>query len=265
MLVIHKQQASDSLAPPARSELASRPHANSGRLGGNRDEAMAAPITVTIADDDPIVRAGLDALLDLAEGIHVIDQCSSLGELRDSLSYRPPSVVITDIRMPPTWTDEGIRAANEIRGTHPETGVVVLSRFVDPSLALAVLGDGSHGRGYLLKERVADGDHLSRAIRTVAAGASFVDTEVLDALTSARRGEGTELSRLSPRELDVLHAIAQGLTNAAAADTPYIGERAVEKHISSIFAKLELSPGSHEHRRVKAVLTYLGGVQVPKS
>ena len=170
-----------------------------------------------------------------------------------------PDVVVTDIRMPPTNTDEGIRAARSLRETHPGVGVVVLSQYIEPAWALALLEQGTTGRGYLLKERVGDLDELTHAIHTVAEGGSVIDPKVVDALVQARmQREASLLRRLTPRELEVLSEIAQGRNNAGIVASLVLSERAVEKHINSIFSKLGLaSVDDYVHRRVRAVLLYL--------
>lgn len=216
------------------------------------------PITVTIAEDDVLVRAGIEGLLGLTEGIEVLDTCGSLDELLESVRHQQPHVVVTDIRMPPTFTDEGVVAATIIGQEYPDVGVIVLSQFVDPGLAAAVLAKGSRRRGYLLKEHVADREHLVTAIRSVARSGSFIDPEVLDHLVVARtEGAASLFDRLSKREIEVLSAMAQGMSNAAIAEQLFIGERGVEKHISNIFRKLELTGATDLHRRVAAVLEFL--------
>jgi len=170
----------------------------------------------------------------------------------------PPDVVLTDIRMPPTGTDEGVRAANELRRTAPGIGVVVLSQYVEPAYALALLEEGSDGRAYLLKERVSDVDQLRDAINEVARGGSVIDPKVVEALVEARsRAKESPLRFLTPREQEVLAEMARGRNNAGIGEALGLSERAVEKHINSIFAKLALSEEPDSHRRVKAVLLYL--------
>lgn len=228
---------------------------------------MTSRLRVVIADDDVLVLAGIEALLDTVPGIDVVGQCGSLDELLDLVggagsAGEPPDVVLTDIRMPPGWHDEGVEAARRLRETHPDLGVVVLSQYVDPQLAYAVLEHGSRCRGYLLKEHVADVDQLVEAIRTVAAGGSWIDAVVLDALVAARSGgEGTEVDRLTAREREVLSEMASGSSNAAIAERLYIGERAVEKNVRSIFAKLGLTNDGQTNRRVTAVLLYLAWLE----
>lgn len=170
-----------------------------------------------------------------------------------------PDVVLTDIRMPPTQTDEGIRVARELRRSRPGVGVVVFSQYLEPDYALALFESGSEGRAYLLKERIGDVSELVQAIRTVDRGGSVIDPKVVDALLAARvRATGSPLDRLTDREMDVLAEIAKGKNNPAIAETLYLSEGAVEKHIGSIFSKLGLTEEERVHRRVRAVLLYLG-------
>jgi DNA-binding NarL/FixJ family response regulator len=178
--------------------------------------------------------------------------------LLQTVEEHRPAVVITDIRMPPTQTDEGIRAANYIRKHYPETGVVVLSQYADPEYALRLFRDGSSGLAYLLKDHVGDIATISEAMTAVMRGGSSVDPQVVDVLVAARiREKESLLQRLSPRELEVLAEIAKGLNNAGIADALFISQRAVEKHINAIFTKLDLSFEKAVHRRVRAVLLYL--------
>ena len=177
-----------------------------------------------------------------------------------ALLRQGPDVVVTDIRMPPTGTDEGIRLAARLREERPEVGVVVLSQHAEAPYALALLAEGSARRAYLLKERVADLDELAAAVREVAAGGSRIDPQVVEQLVAGKRGAGSsELDRLTPRETEVLAEMAQGKSNAAIAATLVLSERAVEKHTNSIFSKLGLSEEPDVNRRVKAVLMYLDG------
>jgi DNA-binding NarL/FixJ family response regulator len=184
--------------------------------------------------------------------------CETYDELMAAVARHRPAVVITDIRMPPTQTDEGIRAANHIREQYPDTGVVVLSQFAEPGYALSLFRNGSSGRAYLLKDHVGDIGVVSAAMTEVMRGGSIIDPQVVDMLVAARiREKESLLQRLSPRELEVLAEIAKGLNNGAVADALFISERAVEKHISAIFTKLDLSFEESTHRRVRAVLLYL--------
>ncbi len=204
------------------------------------------------------MREGITSLLELEDSLELVATCANYDELIAAVDTHSPDVVITDIRMPPTQTDEGIRAANLLRDTSPDTGVVVLSQYAEPEYALHLFEKGSEGRAYLLKERVADLRQLADAIAEVARGGSVVDPSVVDLLVKARnKHKPSVLDRLTDRETEVLAQIAGGRNNAGIADVLYISERAVEKHINSIFTKLDLSHEEDTHRRVKAVLLYL--------
>ena len=213
-------------------------------------------ISVTLAEDDLFVREGLASFLDNAPGIDVCDVCVDLDTLLDAVERRPPDVVLTDIRMPPTLVDEGIQAAQRLRATHPDVGVIVLSQYDDPAYALALLADGSDRRGYLLKQRVSEPGELMAAIEAVAGGGSVIDPAVVDALV-ARQAPTSPLRFLTDRELEVVSHMAQGKDNAAIADSLYISQRAVEKHNNSIFAKLGLTEADRVDKRVQAVLMFL--------
>jgi DNA-binding NarL/FixJ family response regulator len=215
-------------------------------------------IRVTVAEDSLLVREGIATLLAAEDDLEVAALCADFDELMASVDDNQPDVVITDIRMPPTGTDEGIRAANQLRTTHPSVGVVVLSQFIDATYAVALFDAGSEGRAYLLKERVADAAELAGAVRRVAAGGSVIDPKVVEVLVTSRsRPSESPLRFLTPRELDVLGEIAEGKNNAAVAGALGLSERAVEKHINSLFAKLGLTEEPDLHRRVTAVLLYL--------
>jgi DNA-binding NarL/FixJ family response regulator len=215
-------------------------------------------IRIVIAEDSYLVREGIVRLLDAQDGIEVVAACEDLDSLLTTVDELRPDVVLTDIRMPPTGTDEGVRAANRLRDEHPDIGVVMLSQYSEPAYALALLEHGSARRAYLLKERVSDVEQLLGAIREVVAGGSFIDPKVVDALVAARmRGRHSPLEHLTPREHDVLAEMAQGRNNAGIATALSLSERAVEKHINSLFSKLGLSEEPDVHRRVKAVLVYL--------
>jgi DNA-binding NarL/FixJ family response regulator len=216
------------------------------------------PIRLVIADDSLLVREGIVRMLGLEPDFEVVATCADHPELMAAVERESPDVVLTDIRMPPTGTDEGIRAAAELREHHPEVGVVVLSQYVEPSYAVSLLDAGSEGRAYLLKERVSDPAELVDAVRGVASGGSVIDPKVVEALVSARsRPKESPLRFLTPRESEVLAEIARGKNNAAVAASLGLSERAVEKHINSLFAKLHLTEEPDVHRRVKAVLLYL--------
>jgi DNA-binding NarL/FixJ family response regulator len=214
-------------------------------------------ITVVLAEDGDLLRAGILALLEGFDDIEVVATATSLPELLAAVETHRPDVVLTDIRMPPDFTDEGIRAAGELRRTHPATGVVALTQYSDVEYALDLVRDGSDGRGYLLKERVADVDELVAALRTVAAGGSVIDQIVVDALMATGTRRHSRLDRLTPRELEVLGMVARGMTNAAIAGELVVTDRAVEKHISSILTKLDLPADASVHRRVAATLVFL--------
>ncbi len=215
-------------------------------------------LRIVLAEDNYIVREGVEKLISSEEDLEVVAACADYDALMRAAADERPDVVVTDIRMPPTGTDEGIRAANELRQAQPELGVVVLSQYSEPAYALDFLEHGSRGRAYLLKERVSDITQLAQAIREVARGGSVIDPEVVDALVAARsRAADSPLRSLTVRETEILAEMAQGKNNAAVAASLVLSERAVEKHINSIFSKLNLSQESDLHRRVKAVLLFL--------
>ena len=216
------------------------------------------PIKVVLAEDSYLVREGVRRLLEHEPDIDLVGVCEDYDSLLEAIAGTEPDVLLTDIRMPPTGTDEGVRAAERLRQLRPEAGVVLLSQYADPAYALAFLEGGTEGRAYLLKERVADLDQLLAAIREVARGGSVIDPKVVEALVAARsRNAQSPLARLTPREREVLALLAEGRSNAAVADGLVLSERAVEKHINSIFAKLGLPEARDAHRRVKAVLLFL--------
>jgi len=217
-------------------------------------------VRVALADDNVLLREGVSRLVAANEDFELVGVASDLPQLLALISEQVPDVVVTDIRMPPTGTDEGIRAAAWIRENHPRTGVVVLSQYSAPSYAVALLEHGSSGRAYLLKERVGSVDELARAIRTVAQGGSVIDHTVVDELVQARSRERTSgLASLTARESQILAEMGQGKSNSAIAVATSVSERAVEKHTNSIFAKLGLTEEKDVNRRVKAVLVYLSG------
>jgi DNA-binding NarL/FixJ family response regulator len=217
---------------------------------------------VIVADDSFIVREGLREILAAGSGIQVVGACSDLDELLAGVEKERPDVVITDIRMPPSNTDEGIEAAAKLRKTHPRVGVVVLSQYSDPGFVLALLESGSDGRAYLLKERVHDAVQLTSAVETVAAGGSVIDPKIVEVLVAARaRGGSSPLADLTERERDVLGEIAQGKSNIAIAQSLRLSKRAVEKHTHSIFTKLGLANAEEVSRRVKATLLFLADAE----
>ena len=217
-------------------------------------------IRVVAADDSYLAREGITAALAAVDGIELVEMCTDLETLRAAVERVRPDVVLTDVRMPPDHTDEGIRVAVELRSSHPEVGVVVLSQHADPLYAVSLFEQGSDGRAYLLKERLGDRAELARAVTEVAAGGSYVDARIVDRLLTLRaRRDNSPLGRLTEREHEVLAMIAEGRSNTAIADEMSITKRAVERHVNGIFAKLELGDPESVSRRVKAALIYLAG------
>ncbi|MGI9598408.1 MAG: response regulator transcription factor [Acidimicrobiales bacterium] len=214
-------------------------------------------VRVVLAEDSYISREGVKAVLDFA-GMDLVGVAESYDQLMSEVSAKLPDVVVTDIRMPPTQTDEGIRAARSIRGDHPDIGVVVLSQYVESRYALALFSDGADGLAYLLKERIGDPGQLEEAVERVTKGESMLDPRVVEALvTGQAQRAASKLDRLTPRETEVLTEIAEGKSNRAIATSLTLSERAIEKHINAIFTKLDLLPEGESNRRVRAVLTYL--------
>ncbi|HEY4829158.1 MAG TPA: response regulator transcription factor [Solirubrobacteraceae bacterium] len=231
-----------------------------GTVGAGREEEQrpARAIKVVIADDTYLVRTALEQILGESDRIEVVGSCGDRDSLIAAIERERPDAVLTDIRMPPTGTDEGIQVAQALRASHPEVGVVVLSQFADPSYVLAILESGSSGRAYLLKERVNDPGQLISAIEAVVAGESVVDPKVVDVLVRSQAvAVRSPLSELTPRELEVLAQLAQGKSNAAIAESLVLSKRAVEKHINAIFMKLDLASPHDVSRRVMATLAFL--------
>jgi DNA-binding NarL/FixJ family response regulator len=210
---------------------------------------------VVIADDSVLLREGIVRLLEEA-GFEVVGQAGTAEELLLKVRSYSPEVALVDIRMPPTQTDEGLRAAREIRERHPGTGVLVLSQYVEPDYALDLLSESAEGVGYLLKDRVSDIAEFASAVRRVGEGGSALDPTVV-ALRVGRRRADDPLSELTPREREVLELMAEGRSNQAIGERLFITQRAVEKHVTSIFSKLRLPADAGDHRRVLAVLAYL--------
>src|SRR3954447_24152985 len=222
-------------------------------------QPYSEPMTVRVvfADDNFLVREGVAGLLTEAAEIDLVETAGDTDELMRAVAAHRPDAVLTDIRMPPTYTTEGIEAAKRIRASFPGTGVVVLSQYVEEDYALELLSDGVAGLGYLLKERVSDLDELVRGLGEVARGGSALDRKVVEALLARRTGEAASpLSGLTDREREVLQEMASGRNNATIAKTLFMSERAVEKHIGSIFAKLGLNDETEVNRRVMAVLAF---------
>jgi DNA-binding NarL/FixJ family response regulator len=213
-------------------------------------------VRVVLADDSVLLREGIARLLEDA-GFEVVGQAGDAEQLLLKVRSYTPDVAVVDIRMPPTHTDEGLRAAQVIREQFPGTGVLVLSQYVEPEYALALLGESAEGAGYLLKDRVSDVTEFAAAVRRVAEGGSALDPAVVSLLVGRRRKDDP-ISQLSPREREVLELMAEGRSNLAIGERLVITQRAVEKHVTSIFGKLRLPADAGDHRRVLAVLTYLG-------
>ena len=221
-------------------------------------------LRLVLAEDNLLVREGLEQLLAGAEGLEVVDTCADRDSLLASIAEQRPDVVVTDIRMPPTRTDEGIQVAGRLRETDPDVGVVVLSQYSEPAYVLKLLEAGSDRRGYLLKERVHDRGQLSTAIRTVAEGGSVIDPKLVEVLVSGRAArEQSPLRDLTPREREVLAQIAEGKSNGAIAESLVLTKRAVEKHVNSIFTKLGLADAEDVSKRVKAALLFLADTSPP--
>jgi len=210
---------------------------------------------VVLADDSVLLREGVARLLEDA-GMEVVGQAGDAEDLLRKVHAHKPDVAVIDVRMPPTHTDEGLRAAAQIRDVHPQTGVLVLSAYIDEGPALELLSDSAAGLGYLLKDRVGDVDGFVDAVRRVGDGGSALDPEVVSRLLGRRR-RSDPLEGVTPREREVLGLMAEGRSNHAIAEQLVVTDRAVEKHVTSIFGKLGLPPTQDDHRRVLAVLAYL--------
>ena len=230
-------------------------------LGGDfpplRARPGATPVRVVIAEDSVLLREGVARLLDDA-GFDVVAQSGNAEDLLRHVAMHKPDVAVVDIRMPPTQTDEGLRAAKQIRGAYPDTGVLVLSQYVEPGYAMELLSESAESVGYLLKDRVADIEEFAAAVRRVAEGGSALDPAVVSQLVGRHRRDDP-LADLSPREREVLELMAEGRSNAAIAERLFVTLRAVEKHVTSIFVKLRLPASTEDHRRVLAVLALLRG------
>jgi DNA-binding NarL/FixJ family response regulator len=216
-------------------------------------------VRVVIAEDNALLREGLVALLGEQPDVEVVAQAEDGDGLLRVVNGHKPDVAIVDVRLPPTFTDEGVRAAIAVRERHPGVGVLILSQYVEPVYTSELLATGDAGIGYLLKERVGDVHGFVDALRRVAAGGTALDREVIAELVQSRKGERDDspLAALTPREREVLGLMAEGRTNAAIARALVVTPGAVEKHVANIFAKLDLPAGQDDHRRVLAVLTYL--------
>jgi DNA-binding NarL/FixJ family response regulator len=245
--------------PPPATDVLFAPAIRPMRTASRRGMLMLRmPVAIALADDSLIVREGVAQILAAESEMRVVASCGDLPSLLEAVEAERPDVVVTDIRMPPTSTDEGIRLATLLREEHPDIGVVVLSNYAEPAYALALLESGSEGRAYLLKERVHDRAQLVAAIESVAAGGSMLDSKIVEPLVAAKlRIERSPVAGLTGREREVLAEIAKGKSNAAIADSLVLTKRAVEKHINSIFLKLNLSYAEDVSKRVKATLLFL--------
>ncbi len=236
-------------------------------MAADRTYSEVMTVRVVFADDNYLVREGVANLLTQTAEIELVETVADPEALLRAVAVHRPDAALTDIRMPPTFTTEGIGAAKRIRTEFPETGVVVLSQYVEEEYAFELLSEGVEGLGYLLKERVADVDELVRALHDVARGGSALDPKVVEGLLARRNTEtSSALRRLTERELEVLRELASGRSNASTAKTLYMSERAVEKHVGSVFQKLGLVNDADVNRRVMAVLAYLeatGGAPAP--
>lgn len=218
----------------------------------------APPVRVVLAEDDLLVREGLQHLVGSLDGIDVVDAVGDLPGVEEAVERLKPDIVVTDIRLPPTLTDEGLRLASMLRERQPEVGVVVLTQHAEPEYALTLMGAGARGRAYLLKERVTDPGQLESAIRTVVAGGSYVDAAVVErVLTASAERASDRVDALTPRGIQVIGLIAQGKSNEAVARELNISRRAVERHVNAIFSRLGIEESPDVSRRVMAVLVYL--------
>jgi DNA-binding NarL/FixJ family response regulator len=229
------------------------------------DIVPSVTIRVAVGEDSLIVREGLQQLLGSSPGIEVVAACGDLDSLLEAVDEQDPDVVLTDIRMPPSETDEGIQIAARLRQSHPGIGVVVLSQYSEPTYVLSLLESGSDRRGYLLKERVHNRGELVSAIDVVAQGGSVIDPKIVEVLVTAKaRAERSPLSELTPREREVLAEIAEGKNNTAIAESLVLTKRAVEKHINSIFMKLGLATSDDVSKRVMATLLFLSETEASR-
>jgi DNA-binding NarL/FixJ family response regulator len=216
------------------------------------------PIRIVVGEDSYLMLEAISRVLESEDDIELVARGSDLATVRRAVEDEQPDVLLTDIQMPPTRTDEGIRLANELRTTHPEIGVVILSQHAEPLYATELLAAGSDGRAYLLKERVRHRSEIGRAVREVAEGGSVVDPQIVEVLlTSKRSRDATRLESLTARENDVLRLVAEGLSNTAIAGELGITTRAVERNVHSIFSKLTLGDSARHNNRVRAALLYL--------
>jgi len=224
---------------------------------------LPAPIRIVLGEDNPIITRGLTDLFGEVPEIDLVDSAPDRDSLIAAVTRHAPDVVVTDLRMPPTQTDEGLQAIRRVRAHHPEMGAVLLSQFADPAVADALLSTGERGTGYLLKDRIGDPREIVSAIRLVASGGTAIDPTLVQALMQRALGKEDPLAPLTRSERDVLRLVAHGLSNDGIADRLSIGVSAVEKHVSSIFRKLPLDGDEPTNRRVRAALFYLDSCSAP--
>jgi DNA-binding NarL/FixJ family response regulator len=229
--------------------------------GSGRARDASSTMTVVYADDSLPMRAGVVALLGVEQDIEVVAECSDLGGLLETVDRLVPDVVMTDLRMPPTRTKEGVLAAEHVREHHPDVAVVLLTQYVDAECARELVARGSERRGYLLKEHVSHPSTLVAALHAVASGGSYIDPSIVDALVNARAAVPSALDRLTDREREVLAEVASGRSNQAIAERLFVSDRAVEKHINNIFSKLALFDSADANRRVQAALLFLAAMR----
>ena len=226
-------------------------------------EAAGPQLRVVVADDHALLRQGLVSLLE-SEGLDVVAQAGDADELIRKVAAHRPDAAVIDVRMPPTHTDDGLRAAISIREAHPAVGVLVLSQYIETEYAVTLIGGDARGVGYLLKDRISDAEEFADAVRRVAGGGSVLDPSVVRAMLGRKR-ETSALSELTPREYEVLGLIAEGCSNQGVAHRIFITQRSVEKHVTSILSKLGLPSEPEAHRRVMAVLAYLEDAGVARA
>lgn len=215
-------------------------------------------IRVLVGEDNYLSREGIERVLEHTDGVEHVGTCGDIDTLRAAVDHLDPDVILTDIRMPPSYTDEGVRLAGELRASHPSTGVIILSQHADPVYARVLFAGGVEGRGYLLKERLASGDELRTALFDVADGRSYLDPGMVAPLVQQQSRHDSRLQALTPRELQVLGLVADGRSNSAIAGATGISRRAVERHINAIFAKVGLTEDTSVNRRVAAARLFLG-------
>jgi DNA-binding NarL/FixJ family response regulator len=240
------------------SDVDQQNHHGPQAAADGRGRKADPPIRVVVAEDSYVIREFLTQALSAAPGVELVAVCTNGKELQTAIDTWEVDVVLTDIRMPPSRTDEGTRIAARLRETHPHVGVVVLSQYAEPAYALSLLEHGTGGRAYLLKERIRNKEELLDAIEAVAGGGSVIDPVIVDVLIASRaRAAKSRLAELTPRERELLAEIAAGKSNGAIAESLVLTKRAVEKHVNSIFAKLNLPETQDVSRRVKATLIFL--------